>query len=135
MIDVEKVVQSGVGSLYTAKLDGDVIVIQTPFRLPDGTYVGLYFDLEQRQLSDEGELFGWMHLQGIPVELAEYEYGLLDAVCRSHCVKFEDGAFSVHIGDLSELGDAVTRLAQAITRVADLVSLSRRKTVPTDAGT
>ena len=102
---------------------GEVRVV-TPLMYPDRDMIDVFVFVRNGQLvaTDHGDAIGWLFTRcGVSYsELSAHQQGLLDDICRSLGVAFEQGALTARCAETERLAQSVMLVAQAIARVADL---------------
>ena len=98
------------------------VQIRTPLALPDGDTVDVFVTEDSRGLvvTDFGNALGWLRTQSIRGKLTPRQRYLLNDICMTLNIEFDQGQLSLKHVEADELGDAVQRVAQAVVRVADL---------------
>ena len=93
--------------------------IRTPFVLPDGTVLDLYrHDTDEGPaLSDLGETYGCFAISNGIETLTDRQSRAYDDVCQTYHVERRGVILLARIAD-DDVGDAVARLAQAVTALS-----------------
>ena len=115
--------REGLPDLYDcAPAPRDGVRVRTPMLYPDGGVVDI-FVLEREgayTLTDFGETLGWLRMQTVNPRRTPRQQRLIDDVCRTLGVKLSRGQLVLRSASAAELGESVTRLAQAAVRVSDI---------------
>ena len=96
--------------------------VRTPMLYPDGGVVDI-FVLERGgayTLTDFGETLGWLRMQTISPRRTRRQRRLIDDVCQTLGVELSRGQLILRSISAADLGETVTRLAQAAVRVSDI---------------
>ena len=98
--------------------------VLTPLMYPDRDMIEVFVFAQDGQLTatDHGDAIGWLFTRwGVSYdELSALQRGLLDDICRSLGVAFEQGALTMRCAEPERLAESVMLVAQAIVRVADI---------------
>jgi hypothetical protein len=101
--------------------------IRTPFRYSDGGIVELY--AEQRQtgvlLTDLGEAFRFLQTYGLDPLRSALRRTIVDLAVELGGAQTSEGAIEILVPDGTRALEALVRLGQIVTRVADLALLAR----------
>ena len=119
------------GELFScSELEGRVR-IRTPFLYPDGDVIDLFYDERGTQptLTDLGETLRWLRGQTVSRRRSPKQQQLIEDICVNHGIEFFRGMLMVRVRQLDDLASAVTRLAQAALRVADIWFTLRTRAV------
>jgi len=119
------------GGLFNCTKVNSHIRIRTPFLYPDGDIIDVYFREHEKgtDLSDLGSTLLWLNTQ-TPVERrTKRQLQIVHEVCVTHNIQFAGGALTLRVENPGELARAVTRLAQAASRVADISFTLRARNV------
>ena len=116
--------REGLPDLYDcAPAPRDGVRVRTPMLYPDGGVVDI-FVLEREgtyTLTDFGETLGWLRMQTVNPRRTPRQQRLIDDVCRTLDVNLSRGQLVLRSSTAAELGESVTRLAQAQrSRVSDI---------------
>ena len=115
--------REGLPDLYDcAPAPRDGVRIRTPLLYPDGGVVDI-FVVERGgayTLTDLGETLGWLRMQTVNPRRTPRQQRLIDDVCRTLGVELSRGQLVLRSASVAELGESVTRLAQAAVRVSDI---------------
>lgn len=124
---------SQLGELFQCELAGERVQIRTPFLMPDGHQVDLYWRHTDRGevISDLGDTYGWLFVNGAHDELTTEQDATYNAVCSAYGVERLGVTLLAHI-DEGQLADAVIRLGQAITMVSHTLDIGQ-KPIPATA--
>ncbi len=106
---------------------GRYVRIRTPYLYPDGDSINLYFrEIDNvPTVSDLGETMGWLSMQTEAAQRSPRQSEMIQDVCATHGVEFYRGQIFVRIEDERHFASDVTRLAQAVIRIADIVFIMR----------
>jgi Domain of unknown function DUF1828 len=118
-----------IGRLYECFAAESHTTIRTPYIFPDGDTIELFYQETPAGavLTDFGETLRWLDGQTISERRTKRHFDLIQDVCANHRVQFDKGAVSIGISTPEMMADAVTRLAQAALRIADLTFTFRNK--------
>lgn len=120
-----------IGGLFKCSAADSYTTIQTPYLFPDGDIIELFFretSTAGALLTDFGETLRWLDGQTAARHRTKRHLKLIQDVCSSQRVEFNQGEVSVKVSAPEMMADAITRLAQATIRIADL-SFTFRTTV------
>ena len=111
-----------IGDLYKCSPGDDYIAIRTPYIFPDGDIIELYYQDTGGggRLTDFGETLRWLSGQTPAQRRTKKHLSLIEDTCSTHHVEFVDGQVSVEVGRPEVMAEAITRLAQAAIRIADV---------------
>lgn len=100
----------------------DVVRVATPLLYPDGGIVDVYVhhNGHQQVITDFGDALGWLGMQSAETRLSPTRQWMVDNICQTLGVEMENGAITLAYTDDKQLADAVHRVAQAASRVADI---------------
>lgn len=100
----------------------DGVRVRTPMLYPDGGVVDIFVleDEGAYTLTDFGETLGWLRMQTVNSRRTPRQQRLIDDVCRTLDVRLSRGQLVLRSSTAAELGESVTRLAQAAVRVSDI---------------
>lgn len=120
--DVQQSVLSDLNSLFSFRELNGHCVVSTPFRYPDGGFVAVCCKAEGDSIliTDEAETFGWLSSQGGPMVPTPQQLQIIENICRPLRVEYDDCELRAHCHQGDSLTDAITRVAQAVVRVADI---------------
>ncbi len=109
------------GQLFNCTTVNGYVRIRTPFLYPDGDLIDIYFRESDDGLilSDLGSTLMWLNTQRMVERRTPRQLQIVQEVCVTHNVHFSDGALWLRLQS-AQLADAVTSLAQAASRVADI---------------
>ncbi len=120
-----------IGELFSCSPMNGYVRIRTPYMYPDGDVIDLF--LKERAgeatLSDLGETLRWLRMQTVAQRRSPKQRQLIQDVCLTHGVELYRGMLLVRVQPPLELAAAVTRLAQAALRVADVWFTMRTRSV------
>ncbi len=118
---------SQLGALFECVAAGERVQIQTPFLMPDGHQIDVYWrDTPWGQVvSDLGDTYGWLFVNGAYDRLTAKQNAAYDAACAAYGVERLDVAILARVTD-GGLADAVIRLAQAITTVSHTLDVGQQ---------
>lgn len=89
---------------------------------PDGGVVDI-FVLEQDGsyvLTDFGDTLGWLRMQTVSPRRTSKQIQLIEDACNTLGVEHHRGQLLLRSANTADLGETVTRLAQAVVRVSDI---------------
>lgn len=117
------------GTLYACHPVNGYTRIRTPYLYPDGDVIDLFFrDTDGLLISDLGSTLQWLNTQTLVEKRTSRQRRIIEDVCLNHGVEFAGGALTIRARQ-EELALAVTRLAQAALRVADISFTIRSRPV------
>ena len=121
--------RSQLGVLFQCEAAGERVQISTPFLMPDGHQVDLYWreTRDGQVISDLGDTYGWLFVNGAYEELTPAQDAAYDAACSAYGVERLGVTLLARIGD-GQLADAVIRLGQAITMVSHTLDVGQPST-------
>jgi hypothetical protein len=111
------------GSMFTCAQVNEYTRIRTPFLYPDGDIIDVFLQDKNGQLTltDLGETIRWLKMQTLAPKRSPKQNQLIQDVCLTHGVEFFRGMLNARLrGGIEDLSKAVTRLAQACLRTADI---------------
>ena len=119
--------RSQLGDLFQCETAGERVQIRTPFLMPDGHHINLYWrDTRKGQVvSDLGDTYGWLFVNGAYDELTPAQDAAYDAACSTYEVERLGATLLARI-DEGQLADAVIRLGQAITMVSHTLDIGQQ---------
>ena len=118
-VEICRVLHSQLGDLFQCSASGNRVQIRTPFVLPDGHQIDLYWrdTLWGQVVSDLGDTHGWLFMNADDGISAVRQEQIYEAVCHTYGVERLDVAMLARVSG-GDLANAVIRLAQAITAVS-----------------
>jgi hypothetical protein len=124
-------IQQQMGDLFQCAEVGRFVRIRTPFMYPDGDYIDLFMEAagDVVTLTDLGETIRWLKMQTITPRRSPKQDQLIEDIRLTHGVEFYRGMLQVRYRAGESLAAAVSRLAQAALRTADLWFTFRNRTV------
>ena len=120
-----------IGGLFSCTPVREYVRIRTPFLYPDGDVIDLFLKESQGNvtLTDLGETLRWLRGQSISQRRSAKQQQLIEDVCLTHGIELYKGMLMVRLRAEEGMGSAVTRLAQAALRVADIWFTLRTRAV------
>ena len=120
--DVQQRVLSDLNNLFSFRELNGLCVVGTPFRYPDGGFVAVCCEADGDSIliTDEAETFGWLSSQGGRMVPTQGQLQIIENICRDLQVEYDDCELRAHCHQGDSLTDAITRVAQAVVRVADI---------------
>ena len=121
-----------IGQLFDcSEVNNGFTRIRTPYLYPDGDIIDLFFkEKAGRQiLTDLGETLRWLDSQVIGKQISKKQTQVLQDIELTHGIENYQGTLIARVTSAETLAEAVTRLAQASIRVADLWFLSRTRSL------
>lgn len=122
-----------IGELFTCSRVNQYIRIRTPYLYPDGDVIDLFLKEGGKEtwatLTDLSETLRWLRMQTISQRKSLKQRQLIEDICLNHGIELYRGMLIVRVKSPDDLAVAVTRLAQAALRVADLWFTFRIRTV------
>lgn len=118
-VEVCEALHSQLGPLFECSASGERVQIRTPFVLPDGHQIDVYWrDTQWGQVvSDLGDTHGWLFMNAAKDLAVSAQDQMYTIVCETYGVERLDVALLARVTD-GDLANAVIRLAQAITAVS-----------------
>ena len=119
-----KELESRMGALFSCSEINGHVRIRTPFVYPDGDVIDIF--LKQTPggnifLTDLGETLRWLRTQSASPKRTIRQRRILEDICMAHRVEVSNSELLIPISPSSDsFADAVTRLSQACSRVADI---------------
>jgi hypothetical protein len=104
--------------------------IETPFLMPDGDVIDLYYRKEGETtflLTDLGETLAWLRLQLADPNLPETVHTWVKDICSSLGIEQSKGMLVVRVAAPESLADGLLLLAQGVVRIASLYVLLRER--------
>jgi hypothetical protein len=104
--------------------------IETPFLMPDGDVIDLYYRREGEAtilLTDLGETLAWLSMQHADPHLPETVHTWVADICSSLGIEQSKGMLIVRVAAPESLADDLLRLAQGVVRIASLHILLRER--------
>lgn len=122
--DVCNSLRSQLGELFDCEDAGSRVQIHTPFVLPDGDGIDLYWRETPRGqvVSDLGDTLGWLFINGGNSGLTKRQDDAYDQACSMFAVERRNGVLIAGVAD-GNIAEAVIRLAQAITVVSQVLDI------------
>ena len=119
--------RSQLGDSFQCESAGERVQIATPFLMPDGHQIDLYWrDTREGQvISDLGDTYGWLFVNGAYDELTPAQDAAYDAACSTYGVERLGVTLLARIA-AGQLADAVIRLGQAITMVSHTLDIGQQ---------
>lgn len=104
--------------------------VATPFRYPDlaSVEISVHRVAEGYTVSDDGETLNILFVNGLTLTRSIRKE--IQAIARSHGIRFEKETLFITVPTESEIGDATTRLLNAIQAVGYLLYKRRHRTTP-----
>lgn len=105
-----------------AQLSDTDVRVRTPLLYPDGGLIDVFVYEQDGRLTvtDYGEALGWLGLQSASNIQTPRRKKLINDICMTLGIEFENEQLQFACERIAELGEAVHRLAQAIVRVSDI---------------
>lgn len=118
--------RSQLGDLFRCEAAGERVRISTPFLMPDGHQVDLYWreTRDGQVISDLGDTYGWLFINGAYEELTAAQDAAYDDACSTYGVERLGVTLLARICD-GQITDAVIRLGQAITMVSHTLDVGQ----------
>lgn len=113
---------SQLGAMFQCSGAGERVQIRTPFVFPDGDLIDVYWrdTAGGPVVSDLGDTYGWLFINGGGETLTDRQSRAYDAVSKTYGVERQGGVLLARISD-GNVADAVARLVQAITAVSQVL--------------
>lgn len=122
---------TGLAKKFICRNEGELLHVRTPFVYPDGQVIDLYFRDDALVATDLGETLRWLDSHSWADKRTAAQRRLIQEICRASGVVEKHGSLSIEVGSPAASAEAVTRLAQAAARVADVWFTFRLKTFTT----
>ena len=126
---------SQLGAMFHCSSAGAQVQIRTPFVFPDGDLIDVYWrDTDCGPVvSDLGDTWGWLFINGGNESLTDKQNRAYAAACKTYGVERRGGVLLARVSN-GNVADVVVRLAQAITAVSQVLDLKpAQETVKTSA--
>ena len=109
------------------------VIVHTPFMYPDGGIIDVVVIERNGQyvITDHGEALGWLGMQSARGNLSPKQQSLVSGVCQTLGIELNRGRLVLRCNNLSELGDAIHIIGQAVVRVSDVWFTLRRQSTET----
>ncbi len=129
MISACEEINRTIGALYTCVEVNEFVRIRTPYLYPDGDVIDLFLKPQEdvATLTDLGESLRWLRMQTATLRRSQKQNRLIEDICLNHGVELYRGMLTLRVQDSVNLAQAVTRLAQAALRTADLWFILRSR--------
>lgn len=116
---------------FNCEIMGEYVLIRTPFIFPDGDAVDLYWQNspDGQVVSDLGETYGWLFVNGSSESLTAKQNRAYDDACSTYGVKRRAGVLWAPVVD-GNLASVVFRLSQAITMVSQVLDINPPEATP-----
>jgi hypothetical protein len=98
--------------------------ITTPFHLPDGCVLDLYYKEGKNEtfhLTDLGETLRWLKDQWVEQSPSAPMLNLLPGICLTHGVELAAGCLTIRGSQTSMITKSLFQIAQAALQIADLL--------------
>ena len=127
--EIPAVLRSQMGNLFECEPAGERVQISTPFLMPDGHQVDLYWRETPRGqvVSDLGDTYGWLFVNGAYDELTSEQDAAYETACVAYDLERSGVALLARVTE-GELADAVIRLGQAVTMVSHTLDVGQQTT-------
>ena len=111
-----------IGPLFVCSSQGEYCRIRTLFLYPDGDYIDLFCKVsgDVITVTDLAETTGWLRMQTAAPTRNVRQERLIEAVCMTHGIKFQNGMLQARCRRGDSLANVVMRVGQAVLRVSDL---------------
>ncbi|HEU4583922.1 MAG TPA: DUF1828 domain-containing protein [Polyangiaceae bacterium] len=122
---------SQLGALFSCTEQPPYTRIRTPFLYPDGDVIDVFAKPSDHviTLTDLGESLRWLRMQTPSPKRSPKQRKLIEDVCLTHGVELFSGMLTARATSHQELAFAVTSVAQAAMRVADVWFTLRTRSV------
>ena len=126
-VDICDEIRKTVGLQFVCSKQGGYTRVDTPYLYPDGDYISLFCETNGNAVTvtDLAETVSWLWMQSATRQLSSKQNRLIQDMCTSHGVQFQQGMLQARCEPGKPLGEVVTRVAQAAIRVSDLWFMSR----------
>lgn len=116
---------------FACEIVGSYVLIRTPFVFPDGDVIDLYWQNSShgQVISDLGETYGWLFINGGNESLTAKQNRAYDDACLTYGVARDAGVLWAPVTD-GQLASAVFRLSQAITMVTQTLDIRAAEATP-----
>ena len=116
---------------FGCEIVGEYVLIRTPFTFPDGDAIDLYWQdsPDGPAVSDLGETYGWLFVNGGSESLTAKQNRAYDDACMTYGVERKAGELRARVTD-GQLASAVFRLSQAITMVSQALDVKSLEATP-----
>lgn len=122
--------ESVIPSLFSCEEGEGFVTLKTPFFYPDGDRIELFLKPKADRIlvTDFGETLRYLNGYGFEMKNSRNRLELFDDALKALGITHFRGALYASVADPSEIPEASMRLAQAITRVCDLLYTARART-------
>lgn len=120
--DICREIAAGMGQAFTCSQVNGYVRVRTPFVYPDGKVIDLYVkgQGDACTVSDLGETMRWLDAHSWSDKRTRQQDQLAQQVCLTLGVEQFRGMLQTRAGGAHQTADAVSRIAQAAARVADI---------------
>lgn len=122
-------IAEGIGRGFSCQEVGPYVQVRTPFVYPDGHIIDLYMrsDDDRWMASDLGETHRWLDAHAWSEKRTPAQQELIHQICTTLGIQEARNALVIQVDEPADTAEAVTRLAQAASRVADIWFTFRAK--------
>lgn len=124
-------IASDLGALFTCEETNGYVRVRTPFLYPDGDLIDLFLKDQDDEMtvSDLGETTRWLRMQTTSPRRSKKQQAMIDDVALNHGVEIFRGMIQARVRPEFDVGEVITRVAQASLRVSDLWFTFRTRAV------
>lgn len=126
MPNLKEIIHEDIAALFAVEDLGDYTRVRGPCTYPDGDTIEFYIKETASgiEISDLCETVSWIRRNTAPETLSDEQITLINEICEETRIKFERGMLFALCDSTEGIADALTRVAQAAVRIADLYRLS-----------
>lgn len=127
--EIKDKLYNSLSSLFTCEDKGDFLSIKTPFSYPDGDDIDLFILPSNSHIviTDMGETLRYLGTYDFEIRTSRSRTEIFEDVLKSFGVSYLKGHLFINLRSPDEISEAMLRMAQAITRVCDLLYTIRPK--------
>ena len=125
--EVTKEIRSQVDTAFECDVDGNRVVIYTPFRRPDGDSIVVYVTLKNSEyvVSDLGETFMYLAVMDADVSRSKRRQKIVNEIAKRNKVNIDNGAIVARVSNIKEVPDAIYRVTNASVEIHQLVHTTK----------
>jgi len=124
---VTEQIKAQVDTAFECDIDGNRVVIYTPFRRPDGDSIVVYVSLKNSKyvVSDLGETFMYLAVMDADVSRSKRRQKIVNEIAKRNMVEIDRGAIVVRVDDIKDVPDAIYRVTNASVEIHQLVHTTK----------
>jgi hypothetical protein len=122
--DIQRLLNEQLPGLFAGELvplDNQFLRIKTPFVLPDGDHIDLFYQSfggRTAILTDLGETVSWLRMRIGLDQLSSWHQERIVDLCVTYQLSFANNTVSVCLTDISEFTTVLLRLSQGVLAIA-----------------